>query len=145
LRGAALEKILFALPPAPQRQRDLVGLEQRLVIRIFVVAQRRYVGGDRAVGGFPVAADERERGVAAHHLAVMDIDHAAARTMHRMHLDFVKPLQHCRSGPQLACNLWSSPACHDGSPASQSEISKRSFDFNRMLRLPTRAMVPNTR
>ncbi len=41
LRRAAFEQILLALRPALQRERDGVGLEQRLEIRIVVVAQRR--------------------------------------------------------------------------------------------------------
>src|SRR5260370_38599970 len=100
--------ILAALLPAFERAHDLVGLEQGLEFRIVLLAQRRY--GDRylAAAGIPVAADERERRIAAHHLAVIDIKDAAARTVHRMHLDLVKSLSHYRSGPHsrpATCSL----------------------------------------
>src|SRR6478672_9957500 len=100
--------ILFALLPAFERERDPVGLEQGLEIRIVVVAQRRYVDQYLAAAGIAVAADEREGRIAAHHLAVIYIENAAARTVHRIHLDLVKSLQHCRSGPQswpATCSL----------------------------------------
>jgi len=47
---------------------------------------------------FLVGADERESRIAAQHLAVTAIEHAAARTVHRFHLDLVESLQHGRSG-----------------------------------------------
>jgi hypothetical protein len=78
LRGAALENILLALLPALERERDPVGLEQRLKIRIVVVAHRRYLHRHLAGSGFLIGADEREGRIAAHHLAVIDIENAAA-------------------------------------------------------------------
>src|SRR5882757_5674783 len=94
LGRVAFKKILIALLPAFERQTDLVGLEQRLEFGIVVVAQRRYVDHDVATLGFPVAADERESRIAAHHFAVIGIENAAARAVQRVHLDFVKSLQH---------------------------------------------------
>src|SRR3954466_5901741 len=44
--------------------------------------------------GFVVAPDKGEGGIAAKHPAVIGIDHAAARAMHRVKLDLVQPLQH---------------------------------------------------
>src|ERR1700687_960231 len=145
LRRAAFEKILLALLPALERERDLVGLEQGLEIRILVVAQRRYVDRYLATIGFLVGANERERRIAAHHLAVIDIEHAAARTVHRMHLDLVKSLQHCRSGPQFRTATYC--LCRHATPGPcrragsvQPGTSNRSFDLNRMLCLPASAM-----
>ena len=85
--------ILLAVLSASECQGDYVGLEQGLVRRIVVVAQRREVG-EYLARGFPVGADERESQVAAHHLAVIDVENPTARPMHRFHVDFVEPLQH---------------------------------------------------
>ena len=92
LSRAAFEKILLALLPAFERERDPVGLEQGLEIRILVVTQRRYLDRYLAAIGFLVGTDESERRITAHHLAVIYIEHAAARTVHRIHLDLVKSL-----------------------------------------------------
>src|SRR5205814_5324793 len=63
-RRAALEMILLAVLSASECQGDYVGLEQRLMRRILVVAQRRELGQYLA-RGFPVGTDERESQVAA--------------------------------------------------------------------------------
>jgi len=52
---------MILLLPAPQLQGDLVGLEQRLVGRIVMVAHGRDLGPD-FLAGFIVASDERECG-----------------------------------------------------------------------------------
>ena len=65
------------------------------------MADRRDVHRNLAIGGFPVGSDKRERGIAAHHLAVIDIQDATARAVHRMHFDFVKSLQHLIAAPVL--------------------------------------------
>jgi len=83
--------ILLALLPAFERQGDLVGLEQGLKIRIVVVAQCRYVDQYLAATGILVGADERESRIAPSS-CVIYIEDAAARTVHRMHLDLVKSL-----------------------------------------------------
>src|ERR1700730_1896065 len=88
--------ILLALLPAFERQGDLVGLEEGLESRIVVVPQCRYVDQYLAATGILIGADERESRIAAHHLAVIYIEDAAARTMHRIHINFVKSLQHLK-------------------------------------------------
>jgi hypothetical protein len=103
--------------------------------RIVVVAQRREVGKYLA-RGFPVGADERESQVAAHHLAVIDIENSTARPMHRFHFDFVEPLQHRLSG--LVVPLYA-PAGHfhgyewiaaDVSVGGEPQVLKSLSDFD---------------
>src|SRR5258708_13656477 len=86
--------ILLALLPTGERQRDVVGLQQRLEIRIVIMTYGRHLGRYFAVRGFPEGADEPESRVSTHHLVIIAIEDAAPRTMHRLHLDFVKSLQH---------------------------------------------------
>src|SRR5438876_12217139 len=92
--------ILLALLPALERQRDDVSPQQGLEIPILVVAQRQHVSQYLAATRLRVGADVCEGRTAAHHLAVIEIQDATAGTVHRMHLDLVKSLQHFRSGPQ---------------------------------------------
>ena len=98
LRGAAFEQILLPLRPSFERKRDVVGLEQGLVTRIIIVTDRRYVDQHLTIFAIPVRAHERESRIAAHHGALMDIEDAASRAVHGVHLDLVKSLSHCRSG-----------------------------------------------
>ena len=98
LRRAAFEKILCAVLPALERQGDLVGLEQGLEFRIVVVTHTRDVDTYLAIFAIPVGTDKCEGRIAAHHLAVPNVQHAAARAVHRMHLNLVESLFHCCSG-----------------------------------------------
>src|SRR5260221_4002004 len=96
--------ILLALRPADERQRDMVGLEKWLELRIVIVADGRHLDRYLAVGRFLVGTDEPESRISAHHLAVIAIQNAAARAVHRTHLDPVKsPQQFCPRSP------WSPP------------------------------------
>src|SRR5437016_13625638 len=95
-----MELVTLLLPL--QGQRDPVSPEQRPVGWIVMVALRRYL--DRDVVACTVkAADEREGRIAPKQPALTQlvlerIDHAAARTMHGMELNLVKPLHRCCSG-----------------------------------------------
>jgi hypothetical protein len=83
-------KLLPLLPPL-QAQRDPVGPEQRPEIGIVMVALCRYFD-QNLISCIVIAADEREGRIAPEQLALVRIDHATARTMHRVELDFVKAL-----------------------------------------------------
>src|SRR5258708_2308935 len=94
LRDLALEAMLLALRPAPQRHRDFVGLQERPEIRIEIVPDRCDLDDDLAVLRQSLRADEAKDRVPAEDPVIIAIDDAAARPVHGRHVDLVKSLQH---------------------------------------------------
>src|SRR5260221_14638229 len=109
-------------------------------MRRILVAQRTVLERFLATIGLLVIANESESRIAADHLAVINIEHAAARTVHRMHLDLVKPLQHSRSGPQsrpaayCLCRQATTPkpAC-DGLRSVRDQQPQLRFESNALI------------
>jgi len=86
LQRRSLEIDHVAVLGAAQRQRDVVGAEQRTERRIRIVPQCRHLDLDSIVP-VDIVADESESGVSAAKLSRRGVDHAGAGAMNGMKFD----------------------------------------------------------
>jgi len=102
LRRAAFEAIDLAIGAALDVDGGDIGAQQRLVIRIVVVAMAGDLGSNDPVG-LVVGAVMRERRIAAEHAAAIGVHHAAADRVIDLEPDLVKTLQQ-QPIPPAPCN-----------------------------------------
>ena len=91
----ALEAIEFAVRPAPRQQRRIVGAGHRAIVRIGIMPDGLDLDGDLVADLF-IGADMGEGRVAAQHLAVARIHHAAADRLAELKPDLVESFEHQR-------------------------------------------------